>query len=69
VIGSVGVHIRDRIFKLIQDIKKSDSGIMKDNNYDIKKIVLTSCSSGFKHSVHEVLADNKLKSAIGETKA
>lgn len=35
----------------------------------MKKLVLTNCSSGYKHSVHEILADHNLKNVIGDTKA
>lgn len=46
VIGSLGVHIRDKVFKAIQECKKNETHLLKDLNQDMKKIVLTSCSSG-----------------------
>jgi len=66
VIGSMGTYLRDMVFAKVQTLKNNNPKLVKNPSYDMKKCLLIHCSSGFKHSIHEILANQDIGKSIGK---
>lgn len=66
MIASPG-FVKDQFYRyLLEQATKSDNKLILDNK---TKFVLCHASSGFKHSLKEILADPQLQSRLADTKA